>query len=117
MGVGRGVRDTAEPVVSYPRPTELEIPTANLKVINCIGSDQILADLIQVGGETWSEFHEFINFISNKEEMPDRWKKTFSVQIHKKGDKTVVKFVGYRCHQLDKNFTQYPSLKVKSIYR
>jgi hypothetical protein len=36
------------------------------------GSDQILAELIQLGGEIlWSEIHKLINYIWNKEEFPD----------------------------------------------
>jgi hypothetical protein len=41
-----------------------------LKKYKLAGSDQILAELIQMGGETsWSEIHKLINFIWNKEEL------------------------------------------------
>jgi hypothetical protein len=32
--------------------------------------------------------HILMNSIWNKEEVPDQWKKSISIQIHKKGDKT-----------------------------
>jgi hypothetical protein len=43
---------TAEPLVSDPGPFVLEIATAKLKSYNSSGSDQILAELSQAGGET-----------------------------------------------------------------
>jgi hypothetical protein len=53
------------------------------------GSDQILVELIQAGGETLlSSMRKLINSIWKKEELPDQWKKSVIVLIHKKGDKT-----------------------------
>jgi hypothetical protein len=38
------------------------------------GSDQILAELIEAGDETLrSEIHKLVNYISDKEELPDLW--------------------------------------------
>jgi hypothetical protein len=52
------------------------------------GSHQILAETIQEEGEIlWSEIHKLINSIWNKEELPDQWKESTIVPIHK-GDKT-----------------------------
>jgi hypothetical protein len=42
---------TAEPLVPDPNPFEVEIPTAKLKGYKSPGSDQILAELIQAGGD------------------------------------------------------------------
>jgi hypothetical protein len=53
------------------------------------GSDQILAELIQAWGEILrSEIHELINSIWNKEELPNQWKESITVPIHKKDDNT-----------------------------
>jgi hypothetical protein len=53
------------------------------------GSDHILSELIQAGGEILrSEIHKLINSIWNKEELPDHWKESIIVPFHKKGDKT-----------------------------
>jgi hypothetical protein len=35
----------------------------------------------------WSETHKLINFIWNKEELPDQWKESIIVTIYKKGNK------------------------------
>jgi hypothetical protein len=44
------------------------------------GSDQILAELIQAGGEMLlSEIHKLINSVWNKEELPDQWKESIIV--------------------------------------
>jgi hypothetical protein len=52
-------------------------------------SDQILAELKQAGGETLvSAIHKLINSIWNKEALPDQWKESIIVPIHKMGDKT-----------------------------
>jgi len=40
------------------------------------------------GRKICSEIHEFIHSIGNKEELPEAWKESFILPIHKKGDKT-----------------------------
>jgi hypothetical protein len=35
-----------------------------------------------------SEIHKLINSVWNKEKLPDQWKKSIIVPIHKKSDKT-----------------------------
>jgi hypothetical protein len=53
------------------------------------GNNQILAGLIEAGGETLQDgVHKFINSIWNKEELPDQWKESINVPIHNKGDRT-----------------------------
>jgi hypothetical protein len=53
------------------------------------GRDQILAELIQAAGEILlSVIHKLINSVWNKEELPDQWKESIIVPVHKKGDKT-----------------------------
>jgi hypothetical protein len=75
-------------LVPDPRPFEVEIATAKLKGYKLPGSDQIPAELIQAGGVTLeSEICKLINSIWNKEELPDQWKESIIVSIHKKGDK------------------------------
>jgi hypothetical protein len=59
-----------------------------LKRYKSPASNEIPAELIQAGGETlWSEIHKLINSIWNKEELPDQWKESIIVPIHK-NDKT-----------------------------
>jgi hypothetical protein len=51
--------------------------------------DQIAAELIKAGGRTIHfKTHKLINSISNQEELPEKWKKSIIVPIHKKGDET-----------------------------
>jgi hypothetical protein len=80
---------TAEPLVPGPSCLEVEIAIAKLKKYKSPGSDQILAELIQAGGEILlSGIHKLINSVWNKEELPDQWKESIIVPVHKKGDKT-----------------------------
>jgi hypothetical protein len=52
------------------------------------GSDQVPSEPIQAGGGILqSAIHKLINFVWNKEELPDQWKESIIVPIHKKGDK------------------------------
>jgi hypothetical protein len=64
---------SAEPLVPGPNHFEVDIAIAKLKKYKSPGSDQILAELIQAGGETLvSVIHKLINSIWNKEELSDR---------------------------------------------
>jgi hypothetical protein len=49
---------------------------------------QILAELNQAGGEALLSVIHKLNSIWNKEEVPDQWKESIIVPIHKKGNKT-----------------------------
>jgi hypothetical protein len=80
---------TAEPLVPDPSPFEVEIAIAKLKRYKSPGSDQILAKLIQTGGEILhSKIHELIISIWNMENLPNQWKESIIVPIRKKGVKT-----------------------------
>jgi hypothetical protein len=53
------------------------------------GNDEIPAELIQAGGEILlSAIHKLINSDWNKDEMPDQWKESIILPVHRKGDKT-----------------------------
>jgi hypothetical protein len=79
---------TVEPLVPEPSLIEVEIPIRELKSYKSPGTDQIPAELIKAGGETVnSEIHKFICSVWNKEELPQQWKESIIVPIHKKGDK------------------------------
>jgi hypothetical protein len=69
----------------------VEIAIGKLKKYKSPGSDQILAELIQAGGEILlSAIHKLINSVWNREELPDQWKESVIIPVHKKGDKTVI---------------------------
>jgi hypothetical protein len=51
---------TAEPLVPYTSPFEVEIAIANLKSFKWLGSDQIPAELIQAGGEIFGIRKNFL---------------------------------------------------------
>ena len=54
------------------------------------GTDSIPLQLIKAGGRTiCSEIHKLITSIWNIEELPKQWKKSITVPVYKKGDKTV----------------------------
>jgi hypothetical protein len=80
---------TTEPFVPEPTATEVEVAVGKLKRYKSPGVDQIPAELIQAGGETSClEIHKLVKFISNKEELPQQWKESIVISIHKKGNKT-----------------------------
>jgi sorting nexin-29 len=88
-GVRQTEIHTAEPFVPEPSASEVEVAVRKLKRYKSPGVDQIPAQLIQAGGETLlSEIHKLIKLIWNKKELPDQWKESIVVPIHKKGDKT-----------------------------
>jgi hypothetical protein len=67
----------------------VEIAIAKLKKYKSPGSDEIPPELIQALGEILlSEIHKLINSVWNKKELPDQWKESIIVPVHKKGDKT-----------------------------
>jgi hypothetical protein len=67
----------------------MEIAIAKLKMYKSPGSDEIPAEIIQAGGEMFlSAIHKLINSVWNKEELPDQWKESIIIRVHKKGDKT-----------------------------
>jgi hypothetical protein len=80
---------TADPLVPGPRHLEVEIAIVKLKKYKPPGNEQILAELIQAGGETLvSVVHKPFNSIWNKEDLPDQWMESIIVRVHKKGEKT-----------------------------
>jgi hypothetical protein len=71
-------------------PIEVEIAIAKLKKYKSPGTCLTAAELIQAGGETLqSAIHKLFNSTWNKEELPDQWKESIIVPIHKNGDRTV----------------------------
>jgi hypothetical protein len=76
----------AEPLAPGPSRLEVEIAYANLKNYKFQGNDQIPAELIQAGGKILlSAIHKLINSVWNKEELPDQWKESIIIPVHKKG--------------------------------
>jgi hypothetical protein len=75
-----------------PKPSLLhvEIAIGNLKSYKSPGRDNISAELIKAGGKTYSEIHGCICYIWNKEEMPQKWKKSFIIPIYKMGIRLIV---------------------------
>jgi hypothetical protein len=64
---------TAEPLVAGPSYFEVEISVAKLRKCKLPDINQILAELIQAEGETLSEIPRLMNYVWNKEELPDQW--------------------------------------------
>ena len=80
---------TAEPLVPEPSAFEVELAIEKLKSHKSPGIDQIPTELIKEGGRTIRyHIHKLIVSIWNKEELPEEWKQSIIVPIHKKGDKT-----------------------------
>ena len=81
------------------------------------GVDEIPAELIKAGGGTIClEIHKLITSIWKKEKLPEEWKESIIVPIHKKGDKKDCNnYRGISLLPTTQNFIQHPALKVSSI--
>jgi hypothetical protein len=85
---------TTESLVPGPSHLEDEIAFAKLKKYKLRGDDEIPAEMTQAGGEILlSEIHKLINSVWIKEELPDQWKESIVVPVHKKVTKLNVIFI------------------------
>jgi hypothetical protein len=83
---------------------EVEIAIATLTKYKSLGSDEILAQLIQVVCEALrSEIHQFPNSVWDKEKLPDQWRETIILPVYKKSNK-IDCIVGYHCYQFHRQF-------------
>jgi hypothetical protein len=100
--------------VPEPSLVEVEITIGKSKSYKSPGTDQIPAELIKAGDETLcSEINILICSVWNQEELPQQWKESIIIPIHKKGVKT-------DCNNLPlihclQNFIQHSSGQVNSI--
>ena len=116
--VGQAEIHTAEPLVPEPGASEVELALDKPKSHKSPGINQIPAELIKAGGRTIClEIHKLVTSIWKKEKLPEEWKESIIVPIHKKGGKTDCN--NYRGMSLLpttlKNFIQHPAVKVNSI--
>jgi len=87
--VGQTEIHAAESLVPDPSASEFELAIDKLKSHKSPGFNQIPAELIKVGGRTLClEIHKLIISIWKKEKLPEDWKESIIVPIHKKRDKT-----------------------------
>ena len=87
--VGRAEVHTAELLVPEPSTAEVELANDKLKRHKLPGIDQIPAELIKAGVRTIClEIYKLITSIWKKEKLPEEWKESIVIPIHKKGDKT-----------------------------
>jgi hypothetical protein len=97
-----------QPLVSQPCFLfELEIAFEEVNRHKSPGIDQIPAELIQARSKTLcSHIHKLINSVWNKKELPEQWKESIILRMHKKGDKIVI-IEDYHCYQPHTKF--YPT--------
>ena len=73
--VGQAEIHTAEPLVSEPSASGIELANDKLKSHKSSGIGQIPAELIKAGGRTISlEIHKIIISVWKKEKLPEEWK-------------------------------------------
>jgi hypothetical protein len=91
--------------VSEPSLVEVEITIGKLKSYKSPGTDQIPAELIKAGGETFcSEMHKRICSIWNKEELPLQWKESIIIQSHKRVIRHCYNYRGISLLSTDKRY-------------
>jgi hypothetical protein len=80
---------TAEALVREPSVLGVELAIEKLKSHKSPCINQIPAELIKARCKTIRcAVHKLIISVWNKEELPEEWKESIIVPIHKKGDKT-----------------------------
>jgi hypothetical protein len=80
---------TAESYVREPNSFAAEIANEKAERYKSPCIDQILAELIQAGGNILrSEIHRLNNSVCNTEELPQQWKESIIVHIYEESDKT-----------------------------
>jgi len=91
---------------------------ANTQNVKAPGVDQILAEVIQAGGNTLtSEIHELINSVWNNEEMPQQWKEYTVAHIYTRVIKpTLLLQRDIVATSYIQNFSQY-SFSVNSTWK
>jgi hypothetical protein len=73
---------TAEQLVPEPSLVEVEIAIGKLKSYKSLDTDQSRGEIL------FSEICKLICSVWNKKELPQQWKVSIILPIHKKGDKT-----------------------------
>jgi len=94
--------------------------TEKLKRHKSPGIDQIPAKMIKAGGrKIRSKIHKPINYIWNKEELPEWWEESIMLPIYGKGNRTdCSKFLRHiNSVNYTQNINQHPAIKVNSICR
>ena len=89
-----------------PRALDVELAIQKLKGHKSPGIYQIPAEMIKAGGrKICGAIHKLIIAIWNKEELPEEWKESVIVPIHKRGIKQSVITIGaYHFCQLHTKF-------------
>jgi len=78
-----------ERALPEPSAAEVQLAIDKLKSHKSPGIDQIPAELIKAGCRIIClEIHKFITSIWKKAKLPEEWKESIIIPIHKKGDKT-----------------------------
>jgi len=80
---------TGEPLVPEPSAAAFELAIDKLKSHKSPDIDQIPAELIKEGRRTIClEIYKLMISIWKKEKLPEEWKESIIIPIHKKGEKT-----------------------------
>ena len=103
-------------LVPEPSAAEFELAIDKLKSHKSPGIDQIPAELIKAGCRTIClEIHKLITSFWKKEELPEEWKESIIIPIHRKGIKQIAVIIEAYHSCQTQNFIQNPAANVNSI--
>jgi hypothetical protein len=96
---------TAEPLVPEPSPFDVEIAIPKLETYESPGIDQILAEMIQAGGETLrSEIHNSLILFGIRKNCLSSGKSLLLYQFTRTIKLIAVIIEAYHCYQLRTKF-------------
>jgi len=90
-----GNKETSEVEVEEITIEDVEKAIRSLRNNKAAGTDRIHSELIKYGGnKLLSRIYDLVRQVWEEERIPEEWKETIVVPIHKRGDEVIVRTTG-----------------------